>query len=340
MDFNNPFYGFGQQPAFSQSQPQFQSQFQPLSFQSGNYAHPRQSHQQQQQQQRPYPHLPRNSQLPSRPQSHSQSHTKPQSAPRSRSRSRSKERGSGRDAISAPSLESGGVPEPSSSYLLRASFLARTLPQPRPMLVVIDLNGTMLFRPNRKNPTKFVERPHARMFLRYCIETFHVVIWSSARPDNVRQMCASLLNSSSSSSSSSSHRYSLRSDTTLPANVVAIWGRDKFGLSPADYNQRTQCYKRLTRLWSDPVVQSAHPYGEEWSQGNTVLIDDSIEKARSEPYNAITLPEFLGDTAENPEVLPLVHDYLNTLAYQADISTYIRTHPFNVNDAAPPTLPQ
>ena len=189
--------------------------------------------------------------------------------------------------------------------------MAQTVPLPRPMLVVIDLNGTLLYRPSRRAPSTFVERPHARAFLTYCIETFHVVIWSSARPDNVKKMCRQLL------TPEQQHR------------VVATWGRDRFGLTPTDYNKRVQCYKRLTTLWDDPLVASSHPEKAQWNQGNTVLIDDSVEKARSEPFNAITLPEFVGDEQETPEVLPLVHDYLNTLAVQADTSTYIRTRPFN-----------
>ncbi|KAK3366031.1 phosphoprotein phosphatase [Lasiosphaeria ovina] len=221
----------------------------------------------------------------------------------------------GRDPISAPSAQSGGIPNPTEEYLSRASGLPATTPMPQPMLVVIDLNGTLLYRPSKKQPTDFVERPHARKFMAYCINTFHVVVWSSARPDNVRNMCARLLTADQ------------------LGRVVTVWGRDKFGLSAKDYDKRTQCYKRLTKLWEDPVVKAAHPDGESWHQGNTVLIDDSEEKARSEPYNAITLPEFAGNVNEEPRVLPLVHDYLNTLAYQADISTYIRTTPFKANEA-------
>ena len=83
-----------------------------------------------------------------------------------------------RDTILSPSAKSGGVPNPTPSYLLRASFLPIAVAKPRPILVVIDLNGTMLFRPNRKQPFNFIERPNARHFLGYCISTFTVVIWS------------------------------------------------------------------------------------------------------------------------------------------------------------------
>ncbi|CCF44890.1 hypothetical protein CH063_14145, partial [Colletotrichum higginsianum] len=93
----------------------------------------------------------------------------------------------------APSAASGGVPDPTPEYLHRASLPSTLLPTPRPILVVMDLNGTLLHRPNRRQATSFVERPHARRFLQYCLDTFHVVVWSSARPGNVQSMCDQLL---------------------------------------------------------------------------------------------------------------------------------------------------
>lgn len=117
------------------------------------------------------------------------------------------------------------------------------------------------------------------------------------------------------------------------AKIVAIWGRDSFGLSQADYNQRTQCYKRLTALWNDPAIAASHPMaanGEKWSQLNTVLVDDSMEKARSEPYNLVQLPEFKGGAKELEFVLPQVHDYLNDCSLQANVSAFMKGRPFKV----------
>ncbi|KAK0739685.1 HAD-like domain-containing protein [Apiosordaria backusii] len=218
----------------------------------------------------------------------------------------------------APSLESGGIPNPSPAYLTRASFLPLPSPQPRSLLVVIDLNGTLLHRPSSRRSQHYILRPHAKQFLSYCIDTFSVVIWSSARPENVNKMC----------------------DTILTADqkqkVIAIWGRDKFGLTEKDYGKKVQVYKRLTKLWDNPAI---NPQGA-WDQGNTVLIDDSVEKARSEPYNAVTIPEFLGDVTPEEKggrewvVLPAVHEYLNKLAMCIDVSTYIRQDPFRMEVAA------
>lgn len=223
-------------------------------------------------------------------------------------------RSSERSAITAPSPASGGIPNPTPSYLVRASFLPKRRAAPGPLLVVIDLNGTLLHRPDKRKPFNFQARPHAHRFVSYCIETFWVVIWSSARPDNVKRMVDEL------ASPDQLHK------------VVAVWGRDRFGLSHEDYNARTQCYKRLTTLWDDPAVKASYPKDLDgcWDQGNTVLIDDSVEKARSEPHNAITIPEFTGDMSAAPDILPAVHDYLNELCFQEDVSTYIRANPFNM----------
>ncbi|KAJ8121828.1 hypothetical protein O1611_g9998 [Lasiodiplodia mahajangana] len=218
-----------------------------------------------------------------------------------------------RDEIIQPSPESGGIPDPTHEYLTIASHPPFLLPQPRNILVVVDLNGTLLHRPNRHNPTLFVERPYARPFLSYCINTFTVVIWSSARPENVNRMCKQLLTPKD------------------RAKVVAVWGRDSFGFSEADYNQRVQCYKRLTSLWNDPIIAASHPMaanGEKWNQSNTVLVDDSSEKARSEPFNLVQIPEFKGNAAEPGFVLPQVHDYLNDCSQQANVSAYMKSRPF------------
>ncbi|KAG6171123.1 hypothetical protein E4U11_001220 [Claviceps purpurea] len=202
-----------------------------------------------------------------------------------------------------PSDSSGGVPCPSSIYLKQADFPPTTLSSPRRILVVLDLNGTLLFRPSRQNPTHFVQRPHAKTFLQYCLETYHVAIWSSAQPKNVKSMVTQLLTPAQRS------------------QCVVIWARDRLGLSVTDYGERVQVYKRLSGLWSDPEVMASHPNaveGGRWDQTNTVLVDDSTEKGRSEPYNILAIPEFAGLQAEPANVLPQVHDYLNHLCYQSD----------------------
>lgn len=221
-----------------------------------------------------------------------------------------------RPSISKPSKKSGGVPDPTQQYIDLASQPPLLLPQPRNLLVVIDLNGTLLYRPNPERPKTFTPRPYAQSFLSYCIHTFTVVIWSSARPHNVENMCYQLLT---------------KEDRD---RVVAIMARNTFGLTQADYLRRVMCYKRLELIWRDEVVAASHPraaHGEKWNQFNTVLIDDTTEKGRSEPHNLICVPSFEGLDTDTDLVLPQVHDYLNTCSQQFNVSAYIRSQPFALN---------
>jgi hypothetical protein len=220
-----------------------------------------------------------------------------------------------KDKKRAPSQASGGVPNPTKEYLEICNTTPQAISTPQNLLVVIDLNGTLLHRPGRHS-TKFLTRPHAKLFLQYCIETFNVVIWSSARPENVRTMC----------------------DTIIPRKlrhqVTGIWGREKFGLTQEDYNDRVQCYKRLEKLWNDQSIAASHPsykYGGRWDQTNTVLIDDSLEKARSEPYNLVEVPEWFGNLGETGDILPQVHDYLNYLSQHSNVSACLRAQPFRAH---------
>lgn len=217
---------------------------------------------------------------------------------------------------SQPSEKSGGTPQPTTQYLTYASYPPFILPAPRVILLIIDLNGTLLFRPSRRAPKEFIARPHARQFLSYCLRTFKVVFWSSARLENVGSMVGDLV---------ASHQYN---------DIVAIMGREHFGLTELDFFKRVWCHKRLTTVWKDDVIQSHHPeasLGKVWDQSNTVLIDDSWEKGRSEPHNIIQIPEFTGGEERN-HILPQVHDYINELSRQANISAYMRQSPFVLRD--------
>lgn len=202
--------------------------------------------------------------------------------------------------------------------MAQAHLEPRRLAQPRRILIVMDLNGTLLHRPNKRRPFHFVERPHAKAFMSYCLDTFHVAIWSSARPDNVSKMVDQLLT------------------PEQRERCLLVWGRDTFGLCKADYDTKVQVYKRLTSVWSDPRIMAAHPAvqtGGKWDQTNTILVDDSLEKARSEPFNLLQIPEFSGLSTEMPNVLPQVHDYLNNLAHEADISRFVCQSPFKLDPA-------
>ncbi|OBT57958.1 hypothetical protein VE04_00949 [Pseudogymnoascus sp. 24MN13] len=223
-----------------------------------------------------------------------------------------------RDPIVPPSAGSGGVPDPSPAYLERSLLAPQQAVEPQHILLVLDLNGTILYRPDRRRPSHFLERQSTASFLDYIFSRFQVMVWSSARLENVRLMADKLF-------PGPRRQY-----------LVTEWGRDRMGLAPEDFVRRVQVYKRLEKVWAEPGIQSRHPLqatGATWDQSNTILIDDSLEKARSEPFNLVELPEFKGDS-EPTDVLQHLTMYLDDILMQKDVSAYMRQNPFKASYAA------
>ena len=112
--------------------------------------------------------------------------------------------------------------------------------------------------------------------------------------------------------------------------LIATWTREDLRL-PADVaNQKVQVYKQLSWVWKDQAIQDKNPDNvEPWSQENTVLIDDSMEKAASEPWSIIRLEEFEGKPEQKDvDVLGQVVKYLDILKSEQDVSAYMRWNPF------------
>ena len=322
----------------------------------------------------------------------------PVSAPRSRSPL--KPAGIGFDTV-VPSV----APEPSELYLRQAANAPCRMPTPQPLLIISDLNGTLI---SRKQRTAFKPRPGLSSFLAFVMDAaevqtqdkpaqqkskiansalkksslnpsyspnlpeasasttttaatkkdFRFMIWTSARPKTINRIVSDLLTPDQRS------------------GVVAIWARNTLGLSAEQYHGKTQVYKRLETVWRDTETQRTHPNysrGERWSQRNTVLIDDSIKKGCSEPFNLINIPELTegrlgrelglaqgkisnwrlqknaqGGPAEAnattdstdvlgdgpPGVLRLVAEYIEEARWYADVSSFMKSQPFKVDMAA------
>lgn len=203
-------------------------------------------------------------------------------------------------------------PVPTKSYIKHASQDPRTLDVPRPLLVVLDLNGTLLFRKQRGGANRFVARPKVLEFLHYLLVNHKVMVWSSATPENVAVMCDRLFTAEQ------------------RGKLVGVWARDKLRLSKAHYYQKVQAYKQLSWIWRDHTVASSSVDADnEWSQENTVLIDDSVEKAASEPHNVLKIDEFEGKEEQmKTDVLGQVVRYLETLRAKRNVSAYMRRTPF------------
>jgi hypothetical protein len=215
-------------------------------------------------------------------------------------------------------------PKPSPSYLEQAQLSPRRLSNPKKLLIVLDLNGTLLVRSNRGS--NYTPRPHVDKFLAYCLEHHALIVWSSARLQNVTAMVAQLFTAEQ------------------RKKLVKIWSRNDLRLGK-HFDAKVQVYKQLTWLWEDPEVQASFPMPAtlpfrfedgwkdslptKWDQTNTVLLDDSVDKAASEPHNLLQVDEFTKENIGNGEdVLGRVLAYIEDLKWEADISAAMRARPF------------
>ncbi|KAJ5566871.1 NLI interacting factor [Penicillium sp. DV-2018c] len=186
---------------------------------------------------------------------------------------------------------------------------------------------------NAQIPPKFARRAGLDHFLETLIKNYKVIIWSSSQPATVDAVCEQLFPGS------------------MHDALVARWGRDKFGLTAAQYSSKLQVYKELRKVWADRGIQAAFPGnerlkhiiansmpwanvnqllqllgpGHRWDQSNTILIDDSKLKASSEPYNILEIPEFLGDpNIDESKLFGKVLARLDYLSRHDDVSKVLR----------------
>ena len=213
-----------------------------------------------------------------------------------------------------PALQLISAPIPTSGYLNNAHGSPIQTHLPQRLLLVLDLNGTLLYRPNASS--NYLPRPFLTPFLDYCLANHSVLIWSSATPQNVSSICAKL--------------FQPQDRRTL----LGEWARDTLGLTAEEYASKVQVYKRLDQIWNHPRLSLSHPLasqGERWGQENTLLIDDSSMKACAQPYNLLRIPEFVKDTTE-VDVLGQVVGYIEEARRTKNVSAYVCSRKFEVDD--------
>lgn len=206
------------------------------------------------------------------------------------------------------------APAPTPKYITQASRPSIRLQRPQPLLLILDLNGTLLVR--RRASSSYTPRPSLDRFLGYCFEHHSVLIWSSATPTNVTAICRKIF--------SKEQRQ----------HLLGEWGRDTLGLTHAQYKGYVQVYKRLDRIWDSKTLSRMHPdskKGIKWDQKNTVLIDDSALKASAQPHNLVQIPEFTKDKADTCDVLQQIVTYLEGLRMFEDVSNFIKEKPFRAD---------
>ncbi|RHZ45770.1 NIF domain protein [Aspergillus thermomutatus] len=214
-------------------------------------------------------------------------------------------------------------PAPTKEYLAQSLLPPKLHPSRQPLLVILDLNGTLIFRKHRRLPPSFAKRTGLDQFLDALLNNYKVMIWSSSQPETVNAVCEKLF--------PGEKRHSL----------VAEWGRDKLNLSQAQYRSKVQVYKTLETVWSNKEIQASYPSSHQkrrsktkkwaargksrWDQTNTVLIDDSKLKALSEPYNILEIPEFTNAPGiDESRIFPKVLECLEALAQYDDVSKLLQ----------------
>lgn len=210
-------------------------------------------------------------------------------------------------------------PKATAKYLKKAGKAPEVIGSPKKLLVILDLNGTLLVRPNiRGNPRAFKLRPGVTHLLDYLFTNHIVMVYSSARPENVTGMVNKLFH------------------PKYRAQMAAIWARDKLDLNKVQYYAKVQVYKKLDKIWADPNIQTSAQSGQKWNQTNTVLVDDSHVKALAQPHNLVQVPEFennapkeggealLSWQMQEVAVLKSLEQKLEELKWQVDVSRLIR----------------
>ncbi|KIX10603.1 uncharacterized protein Z518_01687 [Rhinocladiella mackenziei CBS 650.93] len=210
-------------------------------------------------------------------------------------------------------------PEASPDYKRKAELPTACRESPQKLLVILDLNGTLLVRPNgRTDPKMFKIRPGVRQLLDYLFENHVVMVYSSTRPENATGMVNNLIH------------------PTQRAKMAAVWGRDKLDLSQEQYYNKVQVYKNLLKIWRDKSIQSKAEPGRKWDQSNTVLVDDCRLKALAQPHNLLQVPEFENNAPrqggqalrewqlQQMEIVKSLEQKLEELKWQVDVSRLIR----------------
>ncbi|KAF8872944.1 hypothetical protein BD779DRAFT_1477284 [Infundibulicybe gibba] len=135
-------------------------------------------------------------------------------------------------------------------------------------LLVMDLNGCLIFRSPPKPHRTLHPRPYMPTFRHYLFHPttrawLDAMIWSSAQPQNVAKMVNKCFPCASERQ-----------------NFLAVWSRHEMGLPVEQYNKKTQTVKDLEKVWAHLKTGGALPH----SQLSTILMDDSATKAALQPH--------------------------------------------------------
>lgn len=193
---------------------------------------------------------------------------------------------------------------PSAEYLKLAAAPIVRQTEPDLKLVILDLNGTLVFRKGGRGTAQVpLLRPGLAPFTRYLFHHFAVMVWSSSTTASVQTMCNAIFT------------------PVQRTALVACWARDTLRLSREEYVRKVQTYKNLEWVWESKELRHV----KRFSQRDTIIVDDSVLKLASHPFNLIQVPEFTRDVMQGgrDNALQEVMLHLEQLRTCDNVSAYL-----------------
>lgn len=174
---------------------------------------------------------------------------------------------------------------------LLKSFQNLNVSLPKNKLIILDLNGLLVYRIRGNDKTKKIPkskydykiskfkiwiRPNTKDFLKYCLLHFNVAIWSTAQIHNILPLIDLLF------------------DEEDKEKIVFIWGQSECtpsGKFSSINKHKELVFKETSKIWDE---------FPQYNETNTLLIDDDEYKAeRNVPFTAIHPNSWVGDEDDN-----------------------------------------
>ncbi|KAJ2792913.1 hypothetical protein H4R20_006714, partial [Coemansia guatemalensis] len=203
-------------------------------------------------------------------------------------------------------------------------------------LIVLDLNGTLLCRQSRNvnGLRKVVPRPYLDEFLKFAVDNFAVMVWSSAQPGNINEMLKKTM---------SPHW----------ERFVRVWDRRFCGLD-GSYFYKSNSIKDLARICDGFSLEDSptrNVYGTyegykgicsdkqgHWKLENIIIVDDSESKTALQKDNHVFIQSFevfnpatKNDGSTDEELLKLkqyLTAYLEQNEPRQSLVSYMKEHPW------------
>lgn len=206
-------------------------------------------------------------------------------------------------------------------------------------LLVLDVNGLLVAKYKRSDkgrpPTSIggygvvgsslvYKRPSCDAFLLFCLENFHVGIWSSMLEDNVHMVLDHIYRSST-----KEHQFEYMKHQF--AFTMSQMDCTNTGFRNPEKRQQPLFLKDLRNVWA--MFRPG-----EFNEKNTLLIDDTPYKALHNPPHTAIFPEaYIYDEADTFLMGPL-REFLVQLIDAPDVQEFVESHPIGLPAINPGSL--